>query len=131
MINIQVQYSDQLTCLHIRVLTHESTHAQKTHIHTSASTETRAMVYTVPVDRLFPQSIIQRDTNWKEEKRHKRERGISVQVGFFHLRSHRCAIPHYRRAAGGRIDQGRGEHAALHSYRFHVGDCGDVKGPQW
>ena len=117
---------------HIYTRKHTCAHDIHPYIHTFGITETMAMIHTVQVNRLFPKSITQQDTNWKGEKTHKRERGTNVQVRFFHpRRSCWCDIFHYRRAPGGRIDQGRGEHAALHSYRFHVGDCGDVKGPRW
>lgn len=69
---------------HTYTLKHTCAHDIHPYVHTSAIAENMPMVHAVPVNRLFPQSVIQWDTNWKGEKTHKRERGTNVQVGFFH-----------------------------------------------
>lgn len=78
--------------------------------HTSASTETMAVVHTGPVNGPFHQSALQQDTNWakKGKKTPNRQRVASVQAGFFHpRRCCWCDIFHYRRTSAERSDQGQ------------------------
>lgn len=68
--------------MHTYTRKHTCAHNIHPYIHASAITETMAMVHTVHVNRLLPQSVLQWDTNWKGEKTHKTKRGTSVCLDF-------------------------------------------------
>lgn len=102
--------------------------------HTSASTETMAVVHTGPVNGPFHQSALQQDTNWAKKGKKNTQQTKSGKCSGWVFPPKKVLLMWYfslqeniSREEWPRTE----EHAALHSCHFPMGDFEGVRSPWW